>query len=97
MSTVRGRGGHEESADTAYAPSGAPGGRAVIALRRLAAVCAVTARAAPGTLLLHIGLSLLVSALPVVTAWLMKLVLDDLASGARARCCGPVRRWPASV
>ncbi|WP_413105763.1 ABC transporter ATP-binding protein [Streptomyces sp. Inha503] len=97
---MRGRGGHEESAgDTDRAPSDAPSGhsgrasggsgRAVIALRRLAAVCAVTARAAPGTLLLHIGLSLLVSALPVVTAWLMKLVLDDLASGAPSTLLWP--------
>ncbi|MCD9194407.1 ABC transporter ATP-binding protein [Streptomyces albireticuli] len=61
-------------------PVGSAGPAAV--LRRTAAAAALVARAAPGALALHLALTLAVGALPVVTAWLTKLLLDALATGA---------------
>lgn len=62
------------------APAAAGGASA--ALRRIVAAGALVARAAPGVLGLHTLLSLAVGVLPVATAWLTKLMLDGLGSGA---------------
>ncbi|MEU3752850.1 ABC transporter ATP-binding protein [Streptomyces olivoreticuli] len=62
------------------APARATGATAV--LRRIAAAGAMVARAAPGVLGGYAVLTLSVGALPVVTAWLTKLLLDGLSTGA---------------
>ncbi|GHC74292.1 ABC transporter ATP-binding protein [Streptomyces cinnamoneus] len=52
------------------------------ALRRTTAAGALVARAAPGALAAYTVLALAAGALPVVTAWLTKLLLDGLGGGA---------------
>ncbi|RLU76992.1 multidrug ABC transporter permease [Streptomyces griseocarneus] len=52
------------------------------AARRIAAAGALVARAAPGVLGAYALFTLAAGALPVVTAWLTKLLLDGLARGA---------------
>ncbi|MFF4409918.1 ABC transporter ATP-binding protein [Streptomyces sp. NPDC001262] len=60
----------------------AAAGGAAATLRRIAAAGALVARAAPGVLAAHALLSMAVGVLPVATAWLTKLMLDGLSSGA---------------
>ncbi|MET7304376.1 ABC transporter ATP-binding protein [Embleya sp. NPDC005575] len=50
--------------------------------RQAVAAFSLAVRAAPGTLALYAALALIVGLLPVVVAWLTKLVLDRLAAGA---------------
>ncbi|GAA0353387.1 ABC transporter ATP-binding protein [Streptomyces blastmyceticus] len=76
-----------ETADPSCAPPGRPA-RAGAALRRIAAVLAVTARAAPGTVALYATLTVAVGAVPVATAWLTKFVLDDVMRGMTGRLVG---------
>ncbi|MFE7571790.1 ABC transporter ATP-binding protein [Streptomyces sp. NPDC057539] len=45
---------------------------------------ALVARAAPGTFVPYVVITLASGALPVATAWLMKLIIDDLVAGAPA-------------
>jgi ATP-binding cassette, subfamily B, bacterial len=52
------------------------------AARRVVAVSRLAASAAPGTLTLYVVVTLASGALPVVLAWLTKLLLDNLAGGA---------------
>jgi ATP-binding cassette subfamily B protein len=59
-----------------------PRARAPVVARRVTVACALAAKAAPGTLSLYVGLTLAAGALPVVGAWLTKLVLDALVGGA---------------
>ncbi|WP_405703412.1 ABC transporter ATP-binding protein [Streptomyces sp. NBC_01383] len=59
-------------------------GRPTSVARRAAAACSLVARAAPGSLALYTLLTTAAGALPVVTAWLTKTVLDGLVSGAAA-------------
>ncbi|WP_229327149.1 ABC transporter ATP-binding protein [Streptomyces sp. UNOC14_S4] len=66
--------------EAAPAASAASGPRA--AARRIAAAGALVARAAPGVLGGYALFTLAAGALPVVTAWLTKLLLDGLARGA---------------
>ncbi|WP_309235607.1 ABC transporter ATP-binding protein [Streptomyces sp. TRM64462] len=50
-------------------------------MRRLGAACALAGRAAPGHLGGYLLLTTVVGALPVVTAWLTKALVDRLAAG----------------
>jgi ATP-binding cassette, subfamily B, bacterial len=59
-----------------------PSGGARSAGRTVRAACSLAARAAPGSLLVYLALTLIGGLLPVVTAWLTKLVLDSLVTGA---------------
>ncbi|MFJ6185080.1 ABC transporter ATP-binding protein [Streptomyces sp. NPDC092295] len=77
------------SARTESAPTGTTGaedngGRSLSTVRTAVAACALTATAAPGPLAFYCVLMLVTGSLPVVTAWLTKLVLDDLVAGATA-------------
>ncbi|MEU4807208.1 ABC transporter ATP-binding protein [Actinosynnema sp. NPDC023587] len=49
---------------------------------RAVAACSLSATAAPGAFALYLVLTLVGGALPVVGAWLTKLVIDNLATGA---------------
>ncbi len=51
-------------------------------VRRIPAAAALVARAAPATLTGYVLITLAAGAAPVLTAWLMKLVLDQLVNGA---------------
>ncbi|NUT53327.1 MAG: ABC transporter ATP-binding protein [Saccharothrix sp.] len=51
---------------------------------RAVAACSLAVTAAPGTFTLYLLLTLVGGALPVIGAWLTKLVLDHLAAGAQA-------------
>ncbi len=50
--------------------------------RRIAAAAALVASASPGALGLYLALTLVAGGLPVITAWLTKLLLDGLGSHA---------------
>jgi ATP-binding cassette, subfamily B, bacterial len=52
--------------------------------RRVAAVTALIVHAAPGSLIGYTVLTLTMGAVPVLTAWLTKLLLDNLVRGAGA-------------
>ncbi|GAA2317047.1 ABC transporter ATP-binding protein [Streptomyces violaceusniger] len=64
--------------------TGVPGPEAAGAARRIAVAVGLTARAAPGAVTLYVVLTLATGALPVVTAWLTKLLLDGLIGDASA-------------
>ncbi|MGK5545356.1 ABC transporter ATP-binding protein [Streptomyces sp. URMC 127] len=64
------------------APVPSPATGPLAAARRTAAAAALVASAAPAALGCYLALTLMAGALPVVTAWLTKLLLDGLGSGA---------------
>ncbi|MEU1819994.1 ABC transporter ATP-binding protein [Streptomyces roseifaciens] len=66
----------------AAGPPPAPSGGLPATARRIAAAAALVASAAPAALACYLVLTLMAGALPVVTAWLTKLMLDGLGSGA---------------
>jgi ATP-binding cassette subfamily B protein len=63
-------------------PGEAGAGRAPSTPRRAVAACSLAARAVPGTVALYAALVLTMGTLPVVIAWLTKLVLDQLVGDA---------------
>ncbi|MBQ1159494.1 ABC transporter ATP-binding protein [Streptomyces sp. A73] len=66
----------------ARATGGGAGDRRSGSLRKVLVISALAFRAAPGTLTLFAALSLTAGVLPVATAWLTKMVLDQLVDGA---------------
>ncbi|MFB7081373.1 ABC transporter ATP-binding protein [Streptomyces sp. NPDC056308] len=67
-----------------------PGTRLRSSVARGVAAGALAVRAAPMTLALHVVVALVGGAQPVVIAWLTKLVLDDVAAGARVATLLPL-------